>query len=57
VACLNFARYYKNWTVEDWKRILWSDETKINRIGSDGKIYTWKKRGEPLVKTALTVSK
>ena len=34
--------------MEDWKRVLWSDETKINRIGSDGKVYTWKKKGEPL---------
>ena len=36
---LKFARYHENWTVEDWKRVLWSDETKINRIGSDGKVY------------------
>ena len=28
--------------------MLWSDETKINRIGSDGKVYVWKTRGEPL---------
>jgi DDE superfamily endonuclease len=34
--------------VEDWKKVLWSDETKINRIGSDGRVYTWKKKGEPL---------
>jgi len=47
-ARLKFAQYHANWTVEDWKRILWSDETKINRIGSDGRVYTWKKRGEPL---------
>ena len=33
-----------NWTVEDWKRVLWSDETKINRVGSDGRTYTWKQR-------------
>lgn len=45
---LKFARYHENWTVEDWKRVLWSDETKINRIGSDGRTYTWKKKGEPL---------
>ena len=45
---LRFARYHENWTVEDWKRVLWSDETKINRIGSDGRVYTWKKKGEPL---------
>ena len=30
VHCLKFAEYHKNWTVEDWKRGLWSDETKIN---------------------------
>ena len=34
---LKFAKYHENWTVDDWKRILWSDETKINRIGSDGR--------------------
>jgi transposase len=48
LECLKFARYHENWTVEDWKRILWSDETKINRIGSDGQVYTWKKKEEPL---------
>src|SRR5216684_1045544 len=42
---LKFARYHENWTVEDWKGIMWSDETKINRIGSDGRAYTWKKKG------------
>ena len=45
---LKFARDHENWTVENWKRVLWSDETKINRIGSDGKVYVWKTRGEPL---------
>src|SRR5260221_7787070 len=45
---LKFAKYHENWTVEDWKRVLWSDETKINRIGSDGRVYTWKERGSPL---------
>jgi transposase len=48
IRCLQFARYHENWTVEDWKRILWTDETKINRIGSDEKVYIWKQRGEPL---------
>ena len=45
---LKFARYHENWTVADWKQVLWSDETKINRIESDGRTYTWKKKGEPL---------
>ena len=40
---LKFAQYHENWTVEDWKSVLWSDETKINRIGSDRKVYICKK--------------
>ena len=45
---LKFAHTHSNWTVEDWKRVLWSDETKINRIGNDGRVYVWKPKGEPL---------
>jgi hypothetical protein len=32
---MDFAEKYLHWTVEDWKRVIWSDETKINRFGSD----------------------
>ena len=45
---LAFARAKAGWTIEDWKRVIWSDETKINRIGSDGKKWVWKKKGERL---------
>ena len=46
---MNFALKYKEWTVEDWKRVIWSDETKINRIASDGRQWVWKKTGEGLI--------
>jgi hypothetical protein len=45
---LAFALKYQNWTVEDWKKVIWSDETKINRIGSDGKQWVWKQVGQGL---------
>jgi hypothetical protein len=45
---LAFALAHQHWTVEDWKRVIWSDETKINRIGSDGKVYVWKKKRDGL---------
>lgn len=47
-ARLEWALKYKEWTVEDWKRVYWSDETKINRFGSDGKKWVWKQKGAPL---------
>ena len=45
---LYIAEKYRNYTVEGWKRVIWSDETNINRFGSDGHQYVWKKKGEPL---------
>lgn len=38
-ARLRFARLHQNWTVADWKKVLWSDESKFNLFGSDGKQY------------------
>ena len=35
-ARLDFVKRHKHWTVADWKRVIWSGETKINRFGSDG---------------------
>jgi transposase len=45
-ARLEFAKRHLYWTVEQWRRILWSDESKFNLKGSDGKTpckeTTWK---------------
>uniref|UniRef100_A0A914DUX8 Uncharacterized protein n=1 Tax=Acrobeloides nanus TaxID=290746 RepID=A0A914DUX8_9BILA len=32
---LKFAKEHKDWTVQQWARILWSDESKKNMFGSD----------------------
>jgi len=45
---MDFALSHLHWTVEDWKRVVWSDETKINRLGSDGQKWVWKMTGEGL---------
>ena len=45
---MDFAVSHQDWTVEDWKKVVWSDETKINCFGSDGRRWVWKKAGEGL---------
>jgi len=45
---LEFAKRYKDYTIDDWKRVIWSDETKINRFNSDGRSWCWKSDGESL---------
>ena len=45
---LQFAKKYRHWTVDNWKRIVFSDETKVNRIGSDGRKWVWREAGSSL---------
>ena len=45
---LSFAKAHKDWTIEDWKSIIWSDETKINRFCSDGRSWYWAHEGAKL---------
>src|SRR2546430_80845 len=45
---LMWAKKYRNWTTEDWKQVIWSDESKFQLFGSDGRKYCWKKLNEPL---------
>ena len=45
---MNFACAHKDWTIKDWKKVIWSNETKINHLGSDGCKWAWKRAGEGL---------
>jgi transposase len=47
-ARLEFAESHQEWTLMDWMMVIWSDETKINRLGSDGRYWVWKEVGEGL---------
>lgn len=38
-ARLQFAENHKDWTVQDWKKVLFSDESKFKLFGNDGKQY------------------
>jgi transposase len=45
-ARLEFAQRHRNWTIDDWKCVIWSDESKISRFCSDGRSWYWKRDGE-----------
>jgi hypothetical protein len=38
---LQFVKKYKEWTEEDWASVIWSDESKVNMICSDGLRWVW----------------
>ena len=43
-----WAKEHRDWTVEDWKKVVFSDETKLNIWGSDGAEYTYVLKGAKL---------
>lgn len=45
---LNFAREHVNKPPEFWQSILWSDESKFNIFGSDGRGRVWRSKAETL---------
>lgn len=38
-ARLEFSKAHANWTVEDWQKVAFSDESKFNLFGNDGRAY------------------
>ena len=38
-ARVRFAHRYANWTVHDWKRVIFSDETKISIFNSNDRSW------------------
>ncbi|XP_065654699.1 uncharacterized protein LOC136081318 [Hydra vulgaris] len=50
----DIGKNVSRWTVQrdlkknDWMKVIWSDETKINRYTTDGRQWSWKREGEPL---------
>lgn len=45
-ARLGFAREHVNWTLEQWKAVLFSDESRIALRGPDGRQRVYRRRGE-----------
>jgi hypothetical protein len=38
---LRFVTIHKYWTVEDWKSVVFSNKTKINRFNANGRSWCW----------------
>ena len=43
---LKFAQRHKNWSAEQWKSVLWSDESKFEIFGTKRRQYVRRRNGE-----------
>lgn len=47
---LAWCRKYENWTLEQWRRVIFSDETYLRRHSKDGRVQVWVDTRKPLDK-------
>ena len=46
---LSWAKKYRNWTLEDWRNVLWSDESKFNLLCADNLPYVRRVRSNKII--------
>ncbi len=50
---LQFAQAHQNWTIEDWKNVAWSDESRFLLRHSDDRVRIWCKEHESMDPSCL----
>jgi hypothetical protein len=52
-AWLQFCLWYKDWTLQDWKNVIWSDETSVVLGARRGRSHCWRRAWERHEKTVM----
>lgn len=45
---IGYARCYREKPLDFWNHVIWSDESKFNLFGSDGKVMVWRTTSEEM---------
>ena len=53
---LQFARDHIEWTSEDWRQVVFIDESKLNRLGSDGRQLVRRRQGEAMISRCIATT-
>jgi hypothetical protein len=43
IKCLKWCIEYKDWTLEDWKNVIWSDKISVILLYRHGSYCMWRK--------------
>ena len=50
---LEWCLQHKDWTLEDWRNVIWSDETAVVLLHRRGRYRIWRKADEATVKKCI----
>lgn len=56
-ARLVWAKEHAKWTSDDWKNVVWSDESKFQLCDSDGREVVWIKKSESISEASIKPTK
>ncbi|KAL6468775.1 hypothetical protein MHYP_G00222990 [Metynnis hypsauchen] len=48
-----WAKKHKEWTLDQWKSVLWSDESKFEIFGCNRRVFVRRRKGERMDSTCL----
>ena len=48
-----WAKKHKQWTLDRWKSVLWSDESKFEYFGSNRCVFVRRRVGERMISTCV----
>ena len=53
---MEFCERYKDWTLEDWKNVIWTDETSVVlNARRGGRVRVWRQANERFIKPNIRV--
>ena len=53
---LQWAKVHKDWTIEQWNKVLWTEESKFEIFGSNKRVYVWWRDGEITATLSITAT-
>ena len=50
---MNWAKERREWTEDDWGKVLWLDESTFELWRTKGSVWVWRRRGERLAEKCI----
>ena len=48
-----WVQFHKNWTMDEWKQVLWTDESKFEVFGNKRRVYVRRSAKEKMLNQCL----